>query len=135
MQTHPAVREIIDLHDFFQAWLTASLPDEEAVFARFTRVTAPDFTLISPDGQPLDSAAVAAWIRAAHGSRPGFQLWTTDHTVCYEDGRCVLATYLEWQRHNGTTTCRISSVLFHTDAGAPHGLLWQHVHETWRTAG
>lgn len=131
MQIHPAIREIIDLHDFFQAWLTAALPNEEAAFARFSSVTAPDFTLISPDGQQLDSAAVTAWIRAAHGSRPGFRLWTTDHTVCYEDHRCVLATYLEWQRRADATTCRISSVFFCADAGAPNGLLWQHVHETW----
>ena len=135
MDTHPATREVIELHDFFQAWLTAALPETDAAFARFAGTAAAGFTLISPDGQQLDRAAVTAWIRAAYGTRPGSRLWTTDHAVRYQDGQSVLATYLEWQTRDGATTCRISSALFVGHEGAPNGLLWQHVHETWLAAG
>ncbi len=75
------IREIIELHAFFQAWLDGSLPNSDEVFVRFTGATAPDFTLIGPDGGMAGFAATAAWIRAAHGTRPGFQLWTTDHNA------------------------------------------------------
>lgn len=135
MDTHPAIREVIELHDFFQAWLTAALPNDEATFARFAETTDPDFTLITPDGTVLDCAAVTGWIRSAHGSRPGSRLWTTDHAVRYADAGCVLVTYNEWQTRDGATTCRISSALFTAGDAAPNGLLWQHVHETWIVAG
>ncbi len=131
MDSHPATREVIELHDFFQAWLTAALPETDDAFARFAGTAAPGFTLISPDGRQLDRATVTAWIREAYGSRPGSRLWTTDHAIRYEDDRCVLATYLEWQTRDGVTTCRISSALFVADGSAPNGLLWQHVHESW----
>lgn len=124
-------REIIGLHDFFQAWLEGSAPATEAAFARFLHATAPSFTLISPDGSVAGREATAGWIRAAHGTRPGFRLWTDDHRLCAGDDDWALVTYREWQTHGGTTTLRLSTALLTADAQAPAGLLWVHVHETW----
>ncbi len=127
-------REIVELHDFFQGWLDGSLPAAEAVFARFLLATAPAFTLIGPDGRAADRSATAAWIRAAHGTRPGFHLWTDDHVLRAAGDDWALATYREWQMHNGVTTVRFSTALLQSDAGAPGGLCWVHVHETWLEA-
>lgn len=132
---HPAIQEVIDLHTFFEAWLGGALPATDAAFARYATVTAPDFTLISPDGAMLSAAAVADWIRRSHGTRPGFRLWTTDHQLHYADDACALVTYLEWQTRAEVTTCRISTALFVAAPGAPNGYGWRHVHETWRTPG
>lgn len=130
-QQHAVIREVIDLHTFFEAWLGGALPESDAEFARFTRATDPDFTLITPDGEVMECAAVTAWIRQSHGARPGFRLWTTDHRIVYAGNRCALVTYLEWQERDGVTTCRISSALFTADEDAPNGYRWRHVHETW----
>ena len=131
---HRAIQEVIDLHTFFEAWLGGALPETDAEFARFVVATDADFTLISPEGRTMDSAAVSAWIRSAHGTRPGFRLWTTDHHVIYAGYDCALVTYLEWQARDAVTTCRISSALFVADDAAPNGYAWRHVHETWTHA-
>jgi hypothetical protein len=135
MSHHPAIQEVIDLHTFFEAWLGGVLPDNDREFARFTAANDPGFTLIGPDGATLDAAAVAGWIRHAHGTRLGFRLWTTDHQLRYADDAGALVTYLEWQTRDDVTTCRVSTAFFVAAPGAPHGFAWRHVHETWRTPG
>jgi hypothetical protein len=123
--------EIIGLHDFFQAWLEGSLPPTEAVFARFLLATSPSFTLISPDGATAGRNDTAAWIRAAHGTRQGFRLWTDEHRLCAGGEDWALVTYREWQTRADATTLRLSTALLVADAAAPTGLSWVHVHETW----
>ena len=125
------VCEIVELHAFFQGWLDGSLPNSDEVFARFAAATAPDFTLIGPDGSMAHFAATAAWIRAAHGTRPGFQLWTTDHQLQHQDGNCAVVTYREWQTLSGATNVRVSTAVFQSDPAAPNGVVCLHVHETW----
>ena len=124
-------REITGLHDFFQAWLEGSAPATDAAFARFLQATARGFTLISPDGSVAGREGTAEWIRAAHGTRPGFRLWTDEHRLCAGGDDWALVTYREWQTHGGVTTLRLSTALLTADAHAPTGLLWVHVHETW----
>jgi hypothetical protein len=124
-------REIIELHDFFQGWLGGTLAPTEEVFARFTRATAEDFTLIGPDGSIARRDDTVAWIRAAHGTREGFRLWTDDHFLRAGGSDWALATYREHQTRAGVTTTRLSTVLLTADPAAPLGLAWVHVHETW----
>jgi len=124
-------REIVGLHHFFQAWLEGSLPATDAIFVRFLDATSPRFTLVSPNGAVLGRDATAAWIRSAHGTRPGFRLWTDDHRLCAGGEDWALVTYREWQTHHDVTTLRLSSALLVADAAAPGGLSWVHVHETW----
>lgn len=123
--------EIRELHDFFQGWLEGRLPATDEVFARFTRAAAAGFTLIGPDGSMARREETAAWIRAAHGTRPGLRLWTDEHALHASGTDWALATYREWQTHDGVTTVRISTALLGADDEAPTGLSWIHVHETW----
>jgi hypothetical protein len=123
--------EIRELHDFFQAWLEGSLPATDEVFARFARATAAGFTLIGPDGSMAGREETVAWIRAAHGTRPGVRLWTDEHVVRATGSDWALATYREWQTRAGVTTVRLSTALLVADGEAPTGLSWMHVHETW----
>jgi hypothetical protein len=124
-------REVQELHDFFQGWLEGSLPATDAVFGRFTLATAAGFTLIGPDGSVAGRADTVAWIRAAHGTRRGFRLWTDEHTLRAGGEGWALCTYREWQTRDGVTTARRSTALLVADAAAPAGLSWMHVHETW----
>jgi hypothetical protein len=124
-------REVIELHLFFEGWLGGSLPATEEVFARFVDATAPDFILIGPEGTIATAEQTAAWIRAAHGTRQGFRLWTDEHLLRAAGDDWALMTYREWQTREGATTVRLSTALFCVDPAAPRGLRWQHVHETW----
>lgn len=128
-----AVQEVIDQHAFFEQWLDGALPDTDAAFARFAWATDPAFTLIGTDGNCAAADETGAWIRAAHGSRPGFTLWTDEHTVRWSSDQSVLVTYREWQTRDGVTTCLIATALFCANAQCPNGVAWLHVHETWLT--
>ena len=124
-------QEVVDLHTFFQGWLGGVLPDDDAVFARFAAANDPAFTLISPDGSIADSVETSAWIRAAHGTRRGFRLWTDAHRMHFQDGNIALVTYREWQMRDDATNVRLSTALFRIAPAAPNGVAWVHVHETW----
>jgi hypothetical protein len=124
-------REIEELHHFFQEWFAGVIPQTEEHFVRVTAVLDPHFTLVGPDGRLNNYATVIGWLRAGCGSRPGFRLWTEQITLRHQEGELLLATYEEGQAVNGKLNRRLSSVLFRRRAGAPNGLEWLHVHETW----
>jgi hypothetical protein len=127
-------REICELHDFFQGWLDGSLPATDEVFARFAKATAAGFMLIGPDGSAAGRQDTAEWIRSAHGTWPGFRLWTDEHTVRAAGEDWALCTYREWQTRDGVTSVRLSTAFLIADNAAPAGLSWLHVHETWISA-
>lgn len=129
------VAEVVALHRFFQAWLEGSAPATDAEFARFTAATHPAFTLIGPDGTIAGRAETAAWIRAAHGTRAGFALWTDEHVVRHLAGGLAIVTYREWQRRGDATTLRLSTGILAAEPSAPGGVTWLHVHETWLGQG
>jgi hypothetical protein len=56
-----AWREVVELHDFFVAWLRGDAPAED--FSRAEAAISKDFRMISPDGKIDDSAAVLEWIK------------------------------------------------------------------------
>lgn len=124
-------QEVIDLHAFFQGWLDGTLPESDAVFARFAAANDPAFTLVSPDGSMAGGVETGAWIRAAHGTRRGFKLWTDAHQMHFQDGNTAVVTYREWQTRDGATSVRRSTVVFYVTPTAPNGVAWAHIHETW----
>lgn len=126
-------REIEDLHGFFEAWFSGSLPDTDAAFARFEGVLADDFAIIGPSGLELDRAAILERVRAGHGSHPagGFSIRIENARVRESTGARCLATYEEWQQSGDEVRGRISTVLFGPRSGAPNGIEWRHLQETW----
>ena len=127
----PHEREIIELHDFFEAWLGGTLSDTSENFARFVNVMGASFNIIGPDGSMTAHESLTERLRSAHGARPGLKIWIENIHLCQQHGDLILATYEEWQEHGGETKARLSSVLFRAKPGAPNGLEWLHVHETW----
>ncbi|MBX0329298.1 DUF4440 domain-containing protein [Oscillochloris sp. ZM17-4] len=123
--------EIVELHAFFVAWLGGALPDDDATFARCAGTMAPGFAIIGPDGRLIAREELLATLRAAHGSRPGLTIWIERPALRYRDGALTLVTYEEWQTEGGRTSGRASTALFRATPGAPNGISWAHVHETW----
>lgn len=130
--------EIVDLHDFLADWLNGRVDGTDAGFARIEQALHPDFTIIGPSGGVLDREAVVAQLRGAHGIGDGAAPLRIDirntrvRTSC-TDGAVV--TYEEWQfTGDEPKNRRISTVFFDFAAGAPNGVRWRHLHETWMPA-
>jgi hypothetical protein len=125
-----ARQEAVELHEFFEGWLQGELPATD--FSRAETAIGRDFRLISPDGKIEDRAAVLAWIKAAHGSRPRpFTVSVLDPSTVWEGGGAVLLEYTERQYQDGRTTRRRSTALFLANPAAPCGVEWGHLQETW----
>jgi hypothetical protein len=123
-------REIEALHEFFVEWYAATI-DREA-FDRLERALATDFEMISPEGDRSDRDAVLEWIRESYGrDDPGdfdIEIRNVELVRSFDDH--ALVRYEEWQRRDGETDARISTVLFREAADAPEGIEWVDLHET-----
>ena len=128
-------REIIELHEFFEAWLGGKLEDTDANFQRFVSVTGAGFHIIAPDGSRMERDELRRQIRAAHGSRLTWRMWIENIRLHHQQGDLLLVTYEEWQqRDDAAPTARVTTALFRENAACPQGVEWLHVHETWIAA-
>jgi hypothetical protein len=123
------LHEIRDLHRFFEAWLGGELPDTDEVFAHLPRALAPEFVLVTPAGIEVARDALLDELRAAHGTRPGFRLWTEGAELLVDEAPLLVARYEELQRSDDATTRRVSTALFRSIAD--ERVVWSRVHETW----
>jgi hypothetical protein len=129
-----ARQEVVELHDFFVAWLRGEAPAGD--FSRAEASIGSGFRMISPDGKIEESAAVLAWIRGAHGTRPSpFTIAVLDHRTIWAGEDAALLEYTEQQYRDGRTTRRRSTALFVANPAAPRGVEWRHLQETWMEAG
>lgn len=119
--------EIEALHIEFERWFAGSISS----FERIRSSMADDFTFISPGGDVIEPDELLTGLHASHGSRQ-ITIRIKNVIVRWSDESAVLATYEEWQDHPGYTAARQSTVLFTEYEAAPGGLLWRHVHETWK---
>ena len=128
-------KEIIELHRFFVEWMTAELPRTDPAFARAADVLADGITMITPEAEVMGCEPLLGAIKAAHGAftppDQTFRIWIKNYDCRFVSGDLCLATYEEWQDRSGVVKGRLSSVLFGPREGAPNGVEWLHVHETW----
>ena len=124
-------REINELHAFFVDWFTAKLPHTPEGFARFDKVTHPNFHVINPAGVLAGGTDLKQVIYDEYDQRHDFRIWIENVAVQHAFDNIVVATYEEWQEIKGETTARLSTVVFTRDDSKPNGLVWQCVHETW----
>ena len=133
-------QEIVELHQFFQGWYRGELGETDVQFARFSRVLADDFTMITPTGSLNRRDAILQMVRQGFGSwqeRNG-RIWIENIVARWKDeGHCLL-TYEEWQEIDDHITARLSTALFHSYYDATHdaqAVRWVHLHETWLPTG
>lgn len=128
--------EVVELHQFLEAWSNAELPATDEAFARFGDVLASSFLIIDPDGSMVGRQPIVDAIRGAHGrwlEQPG-RIRIENYRLHHAAGGLALATYEEWHDFPGApekTVGRLSSVLFGSTDAAPNGLEWLHLHEAW----
>lgn len=126
-------REVVELHEFLESWFSARLPASDEAFARFESVLAPRFTLVDPAGEVLDRSTVVEGVRGGHGRSTGedLSIRIEKATVRHRSRAGCLVTYEEWHDAPTTSRGRLSSVLLVPRSGAPNGVEWLHLHETW----
>ncbi|MGB3564007.1 MAG: hypothetical protein WBH85_20280 [Thermoanaerobaculia bacterium] len=127
--------EINELHRFFQHWFNGELPDNDESFSRFSDVMATGFEIVSPNGRWTDRESLIAALRNSYGQwknegGPG-KIWIEHYRLMHTEGPLALVTYEEWQEVGGERRGRLSTALFRLREGAPNGVEWLHVHETW----
>lgn len=132
--------EVVELHQFLEAWSNAELPATDEAFARFGDVIAPSFLIVDPDGSMVGRQPIVDAILGAHGrwrAQPG-RIRIENYRLHHAAGGLALATYEEWHdfpASPGESVGRISSVLFGPNGSAPNGLEWLHLHEAWIPSG
>lgn len=124
-------REIIELHEFFQAYFLAEVDSID----RFESVLEPDFTMIDPSGATADRDQVIDAVRAGHGHTRSLVIETSDHTLLAERPGLVVARYVETHHLSSRSNHRITTVVFADRPGLPCGVGWLHAHETWLDRG
>ena len=127
-------REVVELHAFFEAWYRGALPETDEAFDRFASVLAPGFHIVSPDGRVHDREMALAGVRGGYGKR-GIRIRIEGCVHRVSEGETILATYEEWQEEGEAMRGWVSSVLFRVNGGAPNGIEWLHVHETYLPVG
>lgn len=120
-------QEIIELHDFFQAYFLG----EEDSQARAEAAMHPDFTIVGPDGVVSDRGATLEMLRGGQGGLTTFVLSTHDHRLLHSNDEVIMASYVEAQQRGEGPNERLSTVVFLVDPEGPNGLRWLRVHETW----
>jgi hypothetical protein len=126
-----AIRECVELHEFFRAWLTphnGSKLDPQ----RFERAFDPEFRLVGPDGGVRDRAAIVGWLHdLKEGRGADFRMEVSDFRAVWQQGDAILLEYMETQYLQGKTTQRQSTALLKRAPDAPIGIAWVHLQETW----
>ncbi len=122
-------REIKELHRFFADWFGGRLPHAQGAFERLSAALAPGFMLVTPDGRRTAREALLAGLWQAHGAQADLSI-AVERVECRAvvDDACLML-YEEWQRRGDETDARLSAAWFRRAPGAPHGVVWLHVHE------
>jgi hypothetical protein len=133
-----ALREVVDLHAFFEAWLGGTAPNTDAEFARLDAVLAESFTMVSTDGRRLSRADVTGSLRKAHGLRgraAPFRIFIVEPEILHVQTPLIAVRYVEEQSAPDTITRRRSTALFEALPDDPSRVQWLALHETWTGSG
>ncbi|NNE96720.1 MAG: DUF4440 domain-containing protein [Acidimicrobiales bacterium] len=128
--TAAAITEIQELHVEFEQWFGG----ESDSLDRVESVLLNTFTMVTPNGETVARNDLIEGLKEAHGAVE-LTIEIKNTTVRWEGADGMLVSYEEWQTTPDNSNARQSTVLFEHDWGAPNGLKWAHVHETWMPEG
>jgi len=121
------IKEIEELHTFFEAWFLGA----ETSLHRAEVAFAPGFTFAGPDGTEHDRGGVIEMLREGRAHTNDLRIITSDHHLVVETDGVLVCTYVE-HHHLGTRqTHRLTTAVFVPEQSAPNGLQWLRVQETW----
>ncbi|CAB3625673.1 hypothetical protein [Achromobacter pestifer] len=122
------LRLTLDAHALIEQWI--GQPDApDTVLAALLSGFAPDFTMITTDGQRLPRNTLPALFGSLRGARPGLKIDIDEMTLHHADSASALLSYRERHAWTHGATQRRATVLFTAAADSPPQ--WAHLHETW----
>jgi len=122
------VSEVVELHRFFESWLSGSVVQSSQQFDRLAQALAPGFAMIDPGGNLVSRGRLVDMLWAAHASIAAPLRIEVCDTVSRElMTSLALLVYEEWQ-FGVTQNARISSALL---SRVDDGIQWLHLQETW----
>lgn len=125
------ISEVIELHRFFESWLSGALEQSSSVFSRFEQALAKGFVMIEPSGQRLQRDQLMDHFWQAYATVPTpFRIEVRNTTVRELTPSLALVCYEEWQL-GAERTARISSALLRCQNQEEGRIDWLHVQETW----
>ena len=127
------IREVQELHVFFERWYCGELPDTDEGFSRMTSAIADDFRATGPGGGHSGKPDITRMVRSGHGRGQGsdFCIEIRNASPCPLEKNVCAVTYEEWQFSDGRWTARSSSAVFRHQPSAPLGVEWVLLHESW----
>jgi len=124
------INEVVELHQFFESWLSGGIAQTQPLFTKFKNALAEDFKMIEPSGKVLQKNELLEAFWHAHGAMPApFSIKVKQAKARVLDKGLALVVYEEWQTGVDETARVSSALLRETDKG----MQWLHVHETWLT--
>lgn len=127
-----ALKEVVVRHQSFVDWFRGD--GKDALFADIERSFAPGFRMFAPCGTMMKRDLIVEALKAERAARVAtFDIIVDAPEVVWSNDTSALVTYIERQSGGGEETARRSTALFTRDDGAPCGVVWQHVQETWIT--
>ncbi|MBM6580771.1 hypothetical protein ILT44_11310 [Microvirga sp. BT689] len=129
-----ALREIADLHAFFEAWLSGTAENTGTVFSRVESSLGEEFTIVSPSGRRLQRSDVIGWLWETHGTRANqgpFHIAIAEPELLLLRPPLVLLGYVEEQTVGDVVTRRQSTALFDVSIESGQRVRWLALHETW----
>ncbi|WP_299967576.1 hypothetical protein [uncultured Roseobacter sp.] len=129
------VQEADRLHVFLQDWLRGTLPRTSEGFAPFATALADPCRVISPLGTVAERAALLSEFESTHGALAEqgdtFVIRMENTVILQQWEDHALVSYEEWHDLGDQSSARLSTVLYTADRGAPLGVAWSYIHETW----
>jgi len=127
-----AQAEVVKRHDFFVEWFTGRAT--EAELQTSIRAFAPDLVMIEPDSNTIGTDQIVDMITSARGMRPAdFEIRVELIASRQISDDVALVIYDEHQLIDDQKSARRSSAVFSADPGAPEGVVWRQLQETWIT--
>jgi hypothetical protein len=88
---------IVDLHEFFTAWVSGRCLKDKALFAeKAKKHLSSDFLGIMPNGWSFNPSVFEGSMWDGHGNSPKFRIKIRDVQVRHRIGNALVVTYEEW---------------------------------------
>ena len=130
------VAEVTGMHQFFEGWFKGSIERTPENYARATSAIMDEFSQITPDGNYWERQELFPKLEESYGmyskSDPPFRLWIENARAVQLGGtEFCLTVYEEWRQLDGITRGYVTTAILKHSLGAPNGVKWLHLQETW----
>ncbi|TCP44757.1 hypothetical protein EV191_11942 [Tamaricihabitans halophyticus] len=120
--------EVERQHARLARWLGTDCGSE--VLDELRRSHLPQFEIITIDGHLLRVDQLFDGLAGAGNAAPGLRIDIDEIGIVAQTTDLVTVRFRETHSRAGDVSQRLVTAVLRKDAGAPHGLRWQYVHET-----